>query len=72
MPWDEILRDFARAHHWTAATLLDGMTVAEFWAVWCEAGNRRGGHDPGVLRDQINRKRAAKGLPPMAPAPKKR
>lgn len=46
------------------------MTLAEFYTLWLD-GAARGRHDPGRLRDQINRRRAAKGLPPMKPAPQK-
>lgn len=44
------------------------MPLAEFYAVWLGGGERRGEHNPGKLREQINRRRAAKGLPPMKPA----
>lgn len=53
--------------------MLDGLTWAEFYVLWCGGGGERrtGGHDPDRLRAQINRRRAAKGLPPMKPAPKR-
>jgi hypothetical protein len=68
-----VLQDFARYLHWSAADVLDGMSWAEFVTVWCGAGGgeRRGQHDPDRLRAQINRRRAAKGLPPMKPNPRK-
>jgi hypothetical protein len=65
------LQDFARYLHWTPADVLDGMTFAEFYTLWCAGGGRAGGHDPDRLRAQINRRRAAKGLKPMKPAPAK-
>jgi hypothetical protein len=45
--------------------VLDGMTFAEFYTVWLGGGQTRGAHDPGKLREQLNRRRAAKGLPPV-------
>lgn len=63
--------DFAKHLYWPTSQVLD-MTWAEFVVVWCGAGGgRRAEHDPNRLRDQINRRRAAKGLQPMKPAPKR-
>jgi hypothetical protein len=44
------------------------MSFAVFHAVWLDGGATRGEHNPSRLRDQINRRRAAKGLPPMRKA----
>ena len=63
-----MLKDFARHLHWDAARVLDGHTLAEFWSLWCDGGNKRQLHNSNALREQINRKRAAKGLPPMKAA----
>lgn len=43
------------------------MTWGEFVTLWCGGAGARTEHNPGKLRDQINRRRAAKGLPPMKP-----
>lgn len=72
LPWADILRDFAAKVYWTAEQVLDGMTWAEMYHVWFGGGRVRLSAQEGAdrLRDQINRKRAEKGLPPMKPAPK--
>jgi hypothetical protein len=48
--------------------VLDGMTLAEFHAVWMGGGTARRVHDSSLVKKTINEKRAAKGLPPMKPA----
>lgn len=72
MPWAQLLRDFAARLHWTAGDVLDGTTWAELYYVWLGGSGLRVGADEGNadLKAQINRRRAAKGLPPMKPAPK--
>jgi len=52
--------------HWSAADVLDGMSWAEFYVLWCGGGGRRE-HDPAALREQINRRRAKQNKPPMKP-----
>lgn len=73
LPWAQTLREFASRLHWTPAQVLDGMTWAELYHVWFGGGTERLSAEEGAdrLRDQINRRRAAKGLPPMKPQPKK-
>jgi hypothetical protein len=71
LPWTETFRDFAQLYRYTPRDVLEGMTFGQFFAVWCDGGNSRAEHDPDRLRNQINRRRAAKNLPPMKPAPKK-
>jgi hypothetical protein len=51
--------------------VLDGQTLGEFYTLWMGGGARRATHSAGQLREQLNRKRAKLGLPPMKPAPKK-
>lgn len=68
-----MLRDFAARVQWTAANVLDGHTWAEFYVTWLGgSGLKAGAEVNGDLKDQINRRRAAKGLPPMKPQPKPR
>ena len=71
MDWADFIRKLGGMFGWTAGDVLDGMTFAEFWAVCLNSGERAAPHSPGAMRDKINRLRAAKGLPPMKPAPKK-
>ncbi len=50
--------------------MLDRHTWAEFYWTWLGGSGLKAGTEAnGDLKAQINRKRAAKGLPPMQPAP---
>ncbi len=60
-----------RALHLPPAEFLDGHTFAEFYLLWCSAGETRKPHSPNAVRDKINRLRAARGLPPMTDPPKR-
>jgi hypothetical protein len=46
------------------------MTAAQLWAVLRGVAPRKP-YDPDVARAEINRRRLAKGLPPMKPAPQR-
>lgn len=66
-----MLRDFAARVQWTHSAVLDDMTWAEFYHVWLGgSGLKIGSEANGDLKEQINRRRAANGLPPMRPQPK--
>lgn len=67
-----MLKDFAARVQWTAADVLDGHTWADFYHTWLGGSGLKVGADEGnlTLKDQINRRRAAKGLPPMRKQPK--
>jgi hypothetical protein len=68
-----MFRDFAARVQWTAADVLDRHTWAEFYVTWLGgSGLRAGAEVNGDLKAQINKRRAAKGLPPMQPQPKKK
>jgi len=67
-------RAYARAYHWTPSDVMAGMTFEEFYR-FAFGEQKFALTDPGQaaaamddLRDQINRRRAAKGLPPMRKA----
>jgi hypothetical protein len=70
--WVGCWRSYATAYHWTPAGIMDGFSFEQFYrfafgqqkTTLTKAGEAA----MADLRDQINRRRAAKGLPPMKPA----
>jgi len=69
-PWVDTLRDLARYSHLSTRDVLEGQTFAQFVAIWCQSPRTSAGLDMDTLKQQINKRRAALGLPPMKPAPK--
>ena len=56
----------------SAHDVMEGQTFGQFLAVWFKAPSSSAGLDMDSLKAQINKRRAALGLPPMKPDPTKR
>ena len=67
LDWPAILRKFAELYHWHPNTVLDETPCCRLWPFLFPNGVRRP-YDPERVKNEINRRRAAKGLPPMKPA----
>lgn len=74
--WVGYARAMQERHHWTTRQTMEGQTFTQLVAVLVGEQKltvTKPGQEAGSmidLREQINRRRAAKGLPPMKPAPK--
>lgn len=74
--WVACWRTYAREFGWTPDEIMDRMTFARFYAFafanqkFTLTGAGQATATMEDLRDQINRRRAEKGLPPMKPTPK--
>lgn len=66
LPWADLYTHLADKFHWPPPLVLDGMAAGQLWPFLPHASARRP-YDPDRVRDEINRRRLAKGLPPMKP-----
>jgi len=62
-----VWRGLAEKYHWHPNLVMDETPFARLWPFLWPAGVSSLPHDPGRLRAQINRRRAARGLPPVRP-----
>ncbi len=53
----------------SARDVMEGQSFGQFVAVWFKGPSSSTGLDLDSLKAQINKRRAAKGLPPMKPDP---
>lgn len=65
-----ILRGLAREFHMGPNEALDETPLLRLWPFLYPGGQMRRPYDPDRVRQEINRRRAAKGLPPMKPNPR--
>lgn len=69
VPWQKLYYGAAEKYHWTPATVRDDLTIPDLVALKMLGAPTRavpsGPAGPATIVDAINRKRAAKGLPPI-------